>query len=145
METTMRLWTPWIVLPLGLLLMAGVIAAAFTADSIRLRDELRTETATVEQELLKLEDRFAKLDGSTASTAADDPDHATFRARADRFRSEAATGPNAGKHRDELAGIVNRWEIVATEYRRLREELRAYERSLRGRTAEKFAPGQHVE
>lgn len=133
----MRLWTPWLVLPTGLLLMAGLINFAFAADCVRIREELIAAVEETGADLQKLEGRFYELTKTPPLPPFMYWDHGPFRELAGRYRREAADAAKPAANHDEVAGVLNRWEIVAAEHERRRAELFNYVQSFRGRAAER--------
>lgn len=133
----MRLWTPVVVLPVGLLLMAGLLYAAVGADCVRIREELVAAVDETGAELYKLERRFSEMTGTPPAPAYMYWDHGPFREVIARFRRETSAAASPPANRDEIAGILSRWEAVAAEHESRRNALFAYVQSLRGRIADR--------
>jgi hypothetical protein len=138
----------WIVLPLALLVMAGVMYAAVSLDCVRIHESLQAELATIDAERVTLEKRYVELAAKHEPQAGElfSPETRNFPEMIKRFRartptsSQLDTTPELRHYRDEAAGVISRWEAVDEDYRRVETELREYLRSARGSIAKKYAP-----
>lgn len=130
----------YIVLPLALLLMTGVMYGAFTLDCKRIHDSLQAELAAIDAERITLEKRFVEMAAKHEPQAAEtfSPESRNFPEMIKRYRARTPTvtpadvSPEIRHYRDEAAGIISRWEAVDEDYRRAEAELREYLRSARG-------------
>lgn len=138
----------WIVLPLTLLLMAGVMYGAVRLDCERIYDSLQAEVAVIDAERITLEKRFVEVVAKHEPQAAEtfSPENRNFPEMIKRFRARTPTvappdvSPEIRHYRDEAAGIIRRWEAVDEEYRRAETELREYARSARGLMVKRTLP-----
>lgn len=138
----------WIVLPLALVLMTGVMYGAFRLDCERIYDSLQAEAAVIDAERVTLEKRFCELTAKHEPQAAEtfSADSRNFPEMIKRYRVRTPTvttpdvAPEIRHYRDEAAGIIRRWEQVDEDFRRAETELREYLRSARGSMV-KRSPG----
>jgi len=138
-----------LVLPLALLAMAALLAAAFAVDCVRLAAEARHRVALADAELAKHERRLAKLLGDSprvtpevqAAIAAHEEAadmrarHSAYERLVTSFRQTMVaevdpTNPLERKFMDDVAGAINRREIAEKPFN---NEWAAYQSFLRGR------------
>ena len=155
---------PQVVLPIALLAMSAIIAAAFSIDCVRVADQAGERAQVADRELKDLEQRTIdllkkdtdlppglreRLNENRQYYDGDDPDqdiaarHAWFESLAGRMfpvevdPTGTASGP--ARHRnDQIAGLVNRWRIARAAYIEERAQYDRLLHSFRGQTALQF-------
>lgn len=139
-----KLYTPWIVLPLAVAAMVGLMYAAVTADCTRLAAGFVEQLESVDVERVTLEKRYFDLvkRRNPQTTEVFTADNRDFHATAERFRAEIAANPTAAtpeekRFRDDVLGVINRWDAVDREYQQILAEQKAFAASLRGSLAQK--------
>lgn len=137
----------YIVLPLALLLMAGVMYGAFRLDCQRIYNSLQAELAVIDAERITLEKDFCDLTAKHEPAAAEtfSPESRNFPEMIKRYeaRTPTVTPPDASTdirhYRDRAAGIIRRWKVIDEDYRRAETELHDYLRSGRGSNVKRAA------
>jgi hypothetical protein len=147
-----------LVVPLALLAMAALLAAAFAADCVRLAAEARERVALADAELAKHERRLAKLLGDSPrvtpevraaiaahESAAEMPArHAAYERLVTSFRQTmpADADPNnplERKFMDDVAGAINRREIAEKPFETESTAYQSFLQSRLGRVARWFS------
>lgn len=148
-----------IVLPIAVLAMLALIAAAFALDCVRYASAARQCVALADEEMQKHETRLLKLltgnprltpEVQTSLSALQGPEvpenrHGLYDGLVKSFRETMASkiDPNSTldrKFMDDIAGVINRREIARKQYD---DESAAYRRfllSARGKIAQTFSP-----
>ena len=146
-----------LVLPIAVVVMIGVIGAAFALDCIRLAADARGRVGLADDEMYKHELRLVTvLSGSarvspevqtaiTKHQQAKSPRarHEAYEQLVARFRqtmSEAVdpTNPLDRKFMDDIAGAINRREVAQKQYDEEFAAYKHYDDSLRGAVARRF-------
>lgn len=155
---------PWLVLTPALGLMAALVAGAFALDSVRAErarqaevDQLDTDLAAQEKRLLAALDRLAELPRPVtqarvayqAATNRDDR-QARYTELATMVQREVMPSLDVNQPADrlaldELAGAINRREVVSRRWDELAAEYRAWQATLRGRWAARLGAAPHRE
>jgi Asp-tRNA(Asn)/Glu-tRNA(Gln) amidotransferase A subunit family amidase len=152
------------ILPLVVLVMIAVIAAAFVLDCVRLATDSRHDVALADDEMHKHEDRLVKVLAASPKASpevkaaidkfhsADSPRvrHAAYEELVARFRNTMTdaidpTNPLDRKFMDDIAGAINRREVAEKQYDEEFAIYKAFDDSFRGNVARRFLPDPGLE
>ncbi|MBX3412173.1 MAG: hypothetical protein KF708_05590 [Pirellulales bacterium] len=147
----------YIILPLSVVVMSGLIASAFVWDCVRLDRRYAAQLSAVDGELLKHETRLitavqgmprvpddvnAAIEQYRAAGGRKDRHaaYATLKSTTERSLNTSLdpTNPLARRVMDDVAGAINRRSLAEKPYGDAQGQYQAWQNSFRGRVAGNF-------